>query len=85
MKNKKFKNLFVRGGKSALVALSMASLIACRHKDADPHAKIENDDGFFYLVALLFVVFIVPLSVDFFGNYDRNKYINNNNNNKRRR
>ena len=84
MKNKKFNNLFVRGGKSALVALSMASLITCRPKDIDLHAKIDNSDSFIYLVVLLFVVFIVPLSIDFFGNYDRNRNMNNNNNKRHR-
>ena len=71
MKNKKLKNLFIRGGKSALAALAMATMIACDQKP-DPNAKIENDEGFIYLIALIIVGFVIPLSLDYFGNYNRN-------------
>ena len=71
MKNKKLKNLFIRGGKSALAALAMATMIAC-DKKTDPHAKITNDEGFIYLIALLVAGVVIPLSLDYFGNYNRN-------------
>ena len=63
MKNKKLKNLFVRGGKTALMVFMMECATACHHKNIDPHAPISNKDGFVYFLALIIVAFGLPVII----------------------
>ena len=62
MKNKKLKNLFVRGNRFAMFALFAALMDAC-NKNADPRVYISNKDGFVYLIVLLVVCFGGPLAI----------------------
>ena len=66
MKNKRLKNLFVRGGKGALIVLAMAPLVACSEEELKPYTRINSNENFVYLVILLFV-FMVPLAIEAFN------------------